>query len=219
MAKAKSVRKRTASSISPGQLISAEERERMIAETAYFRAMQRGFSSGDPRTTGGRREISRLSRPAAAKAEVPLTRAAHGLGKLLRREWYSKCQYRETGLGKATEELRKNGEHTADTINKITTSARKDMANAAQNGPGGVHREVGRLVYGVARPRQPAWCKRPPLLEWLQQAAIAEAADLPYRNVGRRVLECTTCGERIVLETTAHLPRCPKCKNMEFRRV
>lgn len=33
---------------------------------------------------------------------------------------------------KATEELRKTGEHTADTINKITVSVRKDMASAAQ---------------------------------------------------------------------------------------
>lgn len=29
-------------------LISSEERQRMIAEAAYFRAMQRGFDSGDP---------------------------------------------------------------------------------------------------------------------------------------------------------------------------
>lgn len=28
--------------------ISAEERQRMIAEAAYFRAQQRGFTGGDP---------------------------------------------------------------------------------------------------------------------------------------------------------------------------
>ena len=31
-----------------GQQISQQERQRMIAEAAYFRAMQRGFSGGDP---------------------------------------------------------------------------------------------------------------------------------------------------------------------------
>ena len=32
---------------SQSQQISPEERQRMIAEAAYFRAMQRGFSDGD----------------------------------------------------------------------------------------------------------------------------------------------------------------------------
>jgi hypothetical protein len=31
-----------------GQQISSEERQRMIAEAAYFRAMQRGFNGGNP---------------------------------------------------------------------------------------------------------------------------------------------------------------------------
>ncbi len=31
-----------------GQQISSEERRRMIAEVAYFRAMQRGFNGGNP---------------------------------------------------------------------------------------------------------------------------------------------------------------------------
>ncbi len=30
-----------------GTIVSPEERERMIAEAAYFRALQRGFSGGD----------------------------------------------------------------------------------------------------------------------------------------------------------------------------
>lgn len=30
-----------------GTVVSPEERQRMIAETAYFRALQRGFSGGD----------------------------------------------------------------------------------------------------------------------------------------------------------------------------
>jgi hypothetical protein len=33
---------------SPAELVSVEERQRMIAEAAYFRAQQRGFNGGDP---------------------------------------------------------------------------------------------------------------------------------------------------------------------------
>lgn len=87
MAKAKSARKGAVSSNSPGQLISAEERERMIAEAAYFRAMQRGFSSGDPLDDwlGAEREISRLlPGPQQQKAEVAAyERLRATVGKLL----------------------------------------------------------------------------------------------------------------------------------------
>ena len=42
--------------------ISLEERQRMIAEAAYFRAMQRGFNGGDPVDDWliAEREIERL---------------------------------------------------------------------------------------------------------------------------------------------------------------
>jgi hypothetical protein len=42
--------------------ISAEDRERMIAEAAYFRAMQRGFNGGDTVDDwlAAEREINRL---------------------------------------------------------------------------------------------------------------------------------------------------------------
>jgi Zn finger protein HypA/HybF involved in hydrogenase expression len=57
--------------------------------------------------------------------------------------------------------------------------------------------------------------------DWLQQAGD-RLKQQTYRTgemTAGGVLECTTCGERIALKTTAHLPLCPKCKNMEFRRV
>ena len=45
-----------------GQSISPEQRQRMIAEAAYFRAMQRGFNGGDPVDDWlvAEREINRL---------------------------------------------------------------------------------------------------------------------------------------------------------------
>jgi len=38
----------TMSSGSPSRAVSAEEREKMIAQAAYLRAEQRGFMGGDP---------------------------------------------------------------------------------------------------------------------------------------------------------------------------
>ena len=54
--------KGSAGFISQGRPISSEERQRMIAEAAYFRAMQRGFNDGDPVNDWlvAEREINRL---------------------------------------------------------------------------------------------------------------------------------------------------------------
>lgn len=45
-----------------GQQITQEQRQRMIAEAAYFRAMERGFNGGDPVDDWliAEREIDRL---------------------------------------------------------------------------------------------------------------------------------------------------------------
>ncbi len=43
---AKTVSK-SGSPVGAGTVVSPEERQRMIAEAAYFRALQRGFSGGD----------------------------------------------------------------------------------------------------------------------------------------------------------------------------
>ncbi|MGA9032294.1 MAG: DUF2934 domain-containing protein [Sulfuricaulis sp.] len=54
--------KGTAAVTDRGQPVSSNERQRMIAEAAYFRAMQRGFNGGDPVDDWlvAEREVNRL---------------------------------------------------------------------------------------------------------------------------------------------------------------
>ena len=54
--------KGSAAATDRGQAVSSNERQRMIAEAAYFRAMQRGFNGGDPVDDWlvAEREINRL---------------------------------------------------------------------------------------------------------------------------------------------------------------
>ena len=227
--KAKSVAKVTAS-INPGQSVSTDDRQRMIAEAAYFRAMQRGFSSGDPLDDwlAAEREIGRLlPSPQQQKAEVAAyEKLRTAVGKLLADvSGTVNANTVKQAFDKATEELRKTGEHTADTINKITTSARKDMATAAQKmGPKWeAFTEKSADLFTVWRDRGSQFLAQASTAvgEWLQQAGD-RLKQQTYRTgeiSAGGVLECTTCGERIALQTTAHLPLCPKCKNMEFRRV
>ena len=59
------------------------------------------------------------------------------------------------------------------------------------------------------------------LADWLQRAG-GRLKTHTYRTgevAAAGTLECLACGGRIVLETSAHVPPCPKCKKMEFRRL
>lgn len=212
------------------QLISSEERQRMIAETAYFRAMQRGFSGGDPLDDwlAAEREISRLlPTPQQQKQEL----AAYEKLRTTMRRMLSEA--RETvnaetlkqSFDRATAELRKTGEYTAETINEIAVSLRKDMTSATMKmGPKWeafseksadlfeVWRDRGGLFFAHAADA---------VADWLQQAGgrLEQQSYHTGELVHSGTFECTSCGEHVLLRTPAHLPPCTKCHKMEFRRV
>ncbi len=69
----KNLSKGTTESTDRSQLISPEERQRMIGEAAYFRALERGFTGGDPLDDWlvAEREIGRaLPSPRQQKEEL-----------------------------------------------------------------------------------------------------------------------------------------------------
>ena len=227
--KAKSVAKGAART-NPAQSVSTDERERMIAEAAYFRALERGFTGGNPLDDWliAEREINRLL-PTPQQQKVEL--AAYDKLRQAVRELLADARSTvnaETvrqAFDKATEELKKTGDYTAETINKIAASLRKDMASAAQQmGPKWeTFTEKSADLFAVWRDRGSQFLAQAAgaVGEWLQQAGdrLKQQSYRTGEMTAGGVLECTACGERIVLETTAHLPPCPKCKNMEFRRV
>ena len=234
MAKTGSSRKNpskgTTASTEHSQLISPEEHRRMIAEAAYFHALERGFTGGNPLDDWliAEREINRLlPTPRQQKQEVAAYRMLRkSVRKIL-------AEARDTvnadtlkqAFDKATEELRKTGEHTADTINTIAVSVRKDMASAAQKmGPKWeAFTEKSADLFEVWRDRGGQFLAQAAgaVGDWMQQAGD-RFKQQTYRTgemTAGGTLECTPCGERIVFETPAHLPPCPKCRNLEFRRV
>lgn len=73
-----------------GKVLSPEERQRMIAEAAYYRALQRGFSGGDSvedwlaaereideRLMRARPRMEQPAQPAASRPSVPGTATRH----------------------------------------------------------------------------------------------------------------------------------------------
>ncbi len=233
MAKEKSTRNTSQISsdpISPDQRVSPEERRRMIEQAAYFRAQQRGFNGGDPVADWlvAEREINRmLPSPQQQKQELAAYKklregVRHILGEA--KETMVAATIRQA-LVQATVQLKQMGEHTADTIDNVAASVEKDMVNAAQKigTRWDAYSEKTADLFQVWRDRGNRFLEDATTAvgDWLQQTS--EKLRMQTYHSGEMAaggtLECTACGEHIVLQTPAHLPACSKCRNTEFRRI
>lgn len=234
MAKEKSPRQRTASTTAgpgnPTSTAAPEKRRHMIEEAAYYRALKRGFDGGDPVEDwlAAEREINRLlPSPQQQKRELAayqqLRQAVQEiLGEA--RETLNAETIRQA-LDKAVAQLKQIGEYTADTVDKVAASVEKDMANAAQAIGQKLETFSGKTadLFQVWRDRGNKFLTTAAtaLGDWLREAGeplkhrTYRAGDMAASGT----LECTACGERIVLDTLAHVPPCPKCRKNEFRRV
>ena len=202
----------------------------MIAEAAYFRAQQRGFSGGDPLDDwlAAERQINQaLPSPREQKVELAAyERLRKAVGKILAESRDTvNAETLKQAFDKATAELRKTGEFTAETINKIAAALRRDMTSAAMKmGPKwGAFSEKTADLFEVWRDRGRVFLGRAAdaVGEWLQQmgAKLEEQAYHAGDMVQAGTFECTNCGEPVLLRTPGHLPICTKCHKMEFRRV
>lgn len=220
----------TSAQAGPSELISPEERQRMISEAAYLRAAQRGFEGGDPLADwlAAEAEINRaLPRPQQQKEELALY-------ERLRSEIQDRLTEIRAGVNaesvraaveRAVARLRESGGQTGDTLNRVAESLRKDIASAAERmGPQWeAFSDRSADVFAVWRDRGAGFLARAAAAvgEWLQQAG--RRIDRPTYNVGEVAapggFQCTSCGEPLVLATSAHLPPCAKCRGMSYRRV
>lgn len=227
--KAKSGRKGTAG-VHSGESVYTEERQHMIAEAAYFRAMQRGFNGGNSLDDWleAEREINRLlPSPQQQKQE----RAAYdklraGVTKVLAEARDTvNAETLKQAFERATAELKKTGEYTAETVSKITATLRKDMTSAAMKmGPKWeAFSEKSSDLFEVWRDRSSVFLggAAEAVADWLHQAGskleqqVYQAGEMVHSGT----FECIGCGERVVLRTSAHLPPCAKCHKVDFRRV
>jgi len=234
MAKEKSTRRSTsrasAGQGNPGQNVLPDERRRMIEQAAYFRAQQRDFNGGDPVEDwlAAEREINRLlPSPQQQKQELAAyQKLREGVGRILgdAKETLNAETIRQA-LAQAVAQLKQVGEHTADTVDKVAASVERDMANAAQKigTRWEAYSEKTADLFQVWRNRSNQFLSgaTTALGEWLQQSS-EKLRHQTYHSgemAASGALECTACGERLVLETPSHLPACSKCRHTEFRRV
>ena len=210
--------------------VSAEERRRMIAEAAYYRALARNFQGGDPTQDWleAEREVDRLlPGPQQKKREL----AAY---KKLREEIRTLMgEVRETlnaetmrhALHTARERLKEAGEYTADTVDKVAANIEKDIVNAAHRmGPKWEEfSEKTADLFAVWRDRSATFLGRAAqaVTDWLYQTG-RQGGPRTYRSgeiAAAGTFVCTNCGHQVQLKAAAHLPPCPVCLKTEFKRV
>ena len=234
MAKEKSPRRRTSqvsvSPETPGQGLSPEERRRRIEQAAYFRAQQRGFNGGDPVEDwlAAEREINRLlPSPQQQKQELAAyTKLREGVSRVLgdAKETLNAETIRQA-LAQAIAQLKQVGEHTADTIDKVAASVERDMINAAQKigTRWDAYSEKTADLFQVWRDRGNRFLTDATAAvgDWLQQTSDKLKTQTYHSGemAASGTLECTACGERLVLQIPSHLPACSKCRGSEYRRV
>jgi hypothetical protein len=215
---------------SVSQLASEDARQRMIAEAAYYRALNRGFDGGDAvgDWLAAEREIGQCLPSAKQQREevIVYEKLSAAVKKFL-----ADAQDTVNGetvrraFDKATEEIKKTGAHTAETVGKIAAGLRKDMASAAARmGPQWqAYSEKSADLFTVWRDRGNVFLSQAATAvgEWLEQTS-AKFAPPTYRAgemAASGTFECALCGERLTLGTSGHLPACPKCGKLEFRRI
>lgn len=231
MAKSRpSSRTSTRSGGKPGQAVSDIERRRMIAEAAYYRALTRGFSGGNPIDDwlAAEREINRrLPNPQQQKLEMAAYQKLRDTVQSLladARDTLSADTIRQA-LDDARGQLRHLGEFTADTVDKALASVEREMLATAKHAGARLENLTERSVdvFAVWRDRGAQFLSRATAAvgDWVQQAG-ARLGEQNYHTgdiATGGTLECTHCGSRVELTTAAHVPLCPQCRKSEFRRI
>jgi rubrerythrin len=213
-----------------GTTVSEQERHRMIAEAAYYRALRRNFQGGDPAEDWlqAEREVNRLlPGPQQKKRELAAYQKLRDeIGKRLGdvRETLNAETMRQA-LHNARERLKDAGEYTADTVDTVAASIEKDIVNAAHRmGPRWeAFSEKTADLFGVWRDRSATFLGRAAqaVADWLHQAG-RQLGPRTYRTgeiAAAGTFACTACGHQLQLKTAAHLPPCPLCLKTEFKRI
>jgi hypothetical protein len=140
------------------------------------------------------------------------------------REGLNAAALREA-LERARARMREAGQYTADTVDSVAATIEKEIADTVQRlGPTWEQfSEKTAGLFNVWRDRGGVFLSHAAIAtgDWLREAG-ARLERRVYRSgemTAEGAFECTGCGQRVELETPAHLPPCPGCQKTEYRRV
>src|SRR5690606_31924370 len=212
--------------------VGPEERPRVVAEAPYYRAERPGFREGGSVNDWleAEREVDRMlsgqDRDRKAEEVAAYKRLREEIRKILGevRETVNADTMRQA-VDRAGKELREAGGYAADTVNKVVSALKKDVAGTADRVGSRWETVSGRAsdVFDIWRDRSSAFLAHAAkgVADWLEdvrgklERRTYRAGEMTYGGV----FECTECGERITLDQPTHLPDCPRCRKSEYRRV
>lgn len=217
--------------------VSADERWRMIAEAAYYRARARGFQGGNPGEDwlAAEAEVDRrLAGDAGNDAPASAANDEQAAYRRLREEVERRlaaikgtvdARAIQDAFERATVQVRRAGGYAGVTINRAADRLRRDMSQAAATLGPRWQEFSGRAagVFAVWRTRGALFLQRASaaVAEWRDRSGRA-AEPAEYRAgtaVDPGSFQCTRCGALVRVESPGLLPTCPSCQHMQFRRA
>jgi hypothetical protein len=128
-------------------------------------------------------------------------------------------------VDKAGDELKEAGEHSAETVKRLTVVLKKDIASTAEKlGPKWEKlKDRAHHFFDIWQDRSTVFLGHAASAvgEWLHKKGdsmehhIYMAGELTYGGT----FECTACGKRIDIKKASYIQPCPECLKSEFRRV
>lgn len=231
-------------SVEPGAPVSPEERWRLIAEAAYYRAQARGFQGGNAADdwAAAEAEIDRKlagapeSHEQAGDETAPEEAAADEAAAYarLRKEVQKSLAAMKGSLDAkavqrtveaAAERIKRARLHAGGNLNKAAERLKKEFTQAAA-GVGPRWQAVSGKsagMFAVWRDRSAVFLARTAtsIGQWLNQAG--RRLERPQYRAGAMVssgsFQCARCGSLLHMEASGPLPHCPTCQHSEFRRV
>ncbi len=133
-------------------------------------------------------------------------------------------------IGKAVEDagqrLKKTGEYTQESVNKVTDSLKKDLLSSYKTTETQLEGLAGSagIIFDIFRDKSGEIISMAAkaMGEWSQQFGDKLDDMLVYHSgetTHGGTFMCTACGQTLTLKKPGHLPPCPKCHKPEFRRA
>jgi predicted RNA-binding Zn-ribbon protein involved in translation (DUF1610 family) len=216
----------------PCSAVSAEERHRMIAEVAYFRAERRGFQGGDSFQDwlAAEAEIDKLLGAPAQQQEAQelaaykrmrqeLAKILAGVGDAVNVETVRQA------FDRAAKELKDAGGYATETVSRVSQRLRREVeATASKLGPRWESFSEKRAdLFSVWLERSSTFVSQASAAvgEWLKQLQSKNGDQI---HIAGEIVEpgtfvCTACRRYVKVEEKQALPPCPACQEKEFRRL
>jgi hypothetical protein len=216
----------------PCSAVQDEERHRMIAEAAYFRAERRGFQGGDSFQDwlDAEAEIDKLLEAPAQQQEAQelaaykrmrqeLAKILAGVGDTVNVETIRQA------FDRAAKELGDVGGYATETVNRVSQRLRREVESTASKlGPRWEAFSERRAdLFSVWLERSSTFVSHASAAvgEWLKQVQSKNGDQI---HIAGEIVEpgtflCTACRHYLKVEEKQALPPCPTCQEKEFRRL